>query len=317
MSGVFGSIRKLVFGIPAGETSFERRGFRGGSPEMRARLEKVGHAFVTGYHAALEDDRLEALTRKLAGIEADFSGFAFEGAAMGLALLDYLTPWRRDRVRTLLAGAGGIHAYMVHVGVGWLLARIPGRIEGRLERLDPLLRWLSVDGYGFHEGFFHWPQYLVGGKPAPQRLTGYARRAFDQGLGRCLWFIDGGDVTRIPQTVAALPPERHGDLWSGVGLAAVYAGEVSQEALKQLRRTAGPFYPWLAQGAAFAAKARLRGGNSTAYTRLACEALCGMSAEAAAQISDATLDNLPRAGAQPAYEVWRQRVQERFRSGEA
>jgi hypothetical protein len=178
-----------------------------------------------------------------------------------------------------------------------------------------LLRWLAVDGYGFHEGFFHWPRYLDG-QPVPKRLTGYARRAFDQGLGRCLWFIDGGDVTRIPQTVAALPPPRQGDLWSGVGLAAVYAGEVSQEALQQLRKTAGHFYPRLAQGAAFAAKARLRGGNSTAYTQLACEALCGMSAEAAAQISDATRENLPCDGAQPAYEVWRQRVEQRFSSGE-
>ena len=185
-----------------------------------------------------------------------------------------------------------------------------------MSRFDPLLRWLIPDGYGFHDGFFH-ARECVSGRPPPSRLKGYQRRAYDQGLGRCLWFIDGGDVTRIPQTVAALPPARQGDLWSGVGLAAVYAGEVSQEALKHLRKAAGRFYPRLAQGAAFAAKARLRGGNSTAYTQLACEALCGMSAEAAAQISDATRENLPPDGAQPAYEVWRQRVEERFSSGEA
>lgn len=283
---------------------------------MRERLEKVGAAFVVGYHAAMEDSRLDILVPQLNQVASDFSGFAFEGAAMGLALLDGLTPWRRNRVRMFLRGAGAAHAYMVHVGVGWAFARIPGNIERRLGRLDPLLRWLAVDGYGFHEGFFHWPRYLDG-QPVPKRLTGYARRAFDQGLGRCLWFIDGGDATRIPQTIARLPPERHGDLWSGVGLAAVYAGEVSQEALQQLRKAAGHFCPRLAQGAAFAAKARLRGGNATAYTRLACEALCGVSAEAAAQISDATWENLPCDGAQPAYEVWRQRVEERFSSGEA
>ena len=311
MSALLGPLRKLLFGIPAKEIAFERRGFRGGEAGMRARLEQIGQAFVWGYHAALADPDLAALVPRLNLFEREWQGFAFEGASMGLALLDFITPWRRDRVSSFLQGAGGAHAYMVHVGAGWLLARTPGRVERRLARFDPLLRWLVVDGYGFHEGFFRWPR-CVGGGPAPARLTGYARRAFDQGFGRCLWFIDGGDVARIPQSILAFPAERRADLWSGVGLAATYAGGVGASGLEVLRDAAGSHRPCLAQGAAFAAKARQRGGNVMAGTELACASLCGLPADAAARITDVALEDLPPDGAEPAYELWRKRVREKL-----
>lgn len=312
MAGFWASLRKRFLEIPAGETSFERRGFRGGTPAMRARLEQVGRSFMGGYHAALGSDSLRTLLPELKAFDADFQGFAFEGAAMALALLDYLTPWRRHRVQAFLNGAGDAHAYMVHVGLGWVLARVPGNTERQLARLDPLLRWLAVDGYGFHEGFFHWRRYLIDHQPAPRRLRGYACRAFDQGLGRCLWFIDGGDVARIPHTIASLSPERSSDLWSGVGLASVYAGGVGVDELRQLRRASGDFLPHLAQGAAFAAKARLRAGNATDYTEAASGILCGTTAEAAARVTDKALADLPPDGAEPAYEIWRRRVQARL-----
>ena len=306
---------KWLFDISPQETSFARRGFRGDNPAARARLEQVGAAFVLGYRAALTDAQPDSLAPILDGADLVFRGFAYEGAAMALALRDWFTPWKRERVTNLLRGAGDAHTYMVHVGAGWVLARVPGRVNSVLARFDPLLRWLLIDGYGFHEGFFHWPKYLSAGRPAPARLQGYARRVFDQGLGRCLWFIDGTDVTLIPRTIAALAPERHADLWSGVGLAAVYAGEVTAAELESLRAAAGSFQPQLAQGAAFAAKARQRADNSTLYQDLACGVLCGVSAREAAHITDAALENLPANDVEPAYEIWRQRIQKEFSRG--
>jgi enediyne biosynthesis protein E3 len=308
MSAFLGGLRKRFFGIPARELAFERRGFRGSDPAMRRRLEQVGRAFALGYHAALEDDDFKTLVPALNCVEADLQGFAYEGAAMGLALEDFLTPWRRDRLRLFVAGAGGAHTYMVHVGAGWVVARVPGNVARRLARFDPLLRWLVADGYGFHEGFFHWRRY-VEGQPAPARLEGYARRAFDQGFGRCLWFIDGGEVARIPQTIAGFLAERRADLWSGVGLAATYAGEISPGGLAGLRESASGWWPCLAQGAAFGAKARLRAGNATAYTDIASTALCGLPATEAARLTDDALQALPVDGKEPAYETWRRRIQ--------
>jgi hypothetical protein len=307
-------LRLLALGIAPEETSFPRRGFREGDGEARRRLERVGLAFLEGYHAALEADNPATMVPRLERVEAEFRGFAYEGSAMALALLDHLTPWRRDRLRAVLDDAGRSHAYMVHVGAGWAIARLPwlrGRIDRPLARLDPLLRWLAVDGYGFHEGYFHRPR-CIEAQGRPRRLSGYARRAFDQGLGRSLWFVEGADVERIPATIAAFPPSRRADLWSGVGLARAYTGGAGRAAIGRLRDAAGPDRAPLAQGAAFAAKARQRAGIPAEHTASACEVLCGLSADEAARVTDEALADLPPEGPVPAYETWRRRIQARW-----
>ena len=300
-----------MLGLPPSAVSFEQRGFRGASRSMTHRLEAVGSAFLTGYHFALESGSISELESKCSGVEPELRGFACEGAAMGLALLDRLTPWSAHGVEQFLAGSCERHAYMIHVGVGWVWARMPFGFRRRQEKMNPLLGWLAFDGWGFHEGFFHWPGYIAG-QQAPMRLRGYERRVFDQGLGRSFWFVNGGNVELIGQTIANFPSVRQPDLWSGIGLAAGYAGIVSASSLQDLRDRSGPCRPQLAQGAAFAAKARQRAGNAAGHTRMAAEILCGMSADEAAQVTDTALEHLAADPETPAYETWRRRIQNRF-----
>jgi hypothetical protein len=303
MSSTLIRLRKFVLAISPEETSFARRGFREGEPAVCRRLEQIGKIFLQGYHSALEEDEPRALVRKLNEVQEECRGFAFEGAAMGLALLDHLTPLRRNRWVSFFRGPGMAHAHMLHVGFGWAVARLPWlrwNVERPLAQIDPLLRWLAVDGYGFHEGYFHWRRF-VDAHATPKRLSGYARRVFDQGLGRSLWFVDGADISRIPATIAAFPSSRHADLWSGVGLACAYAGGVDRETVEALRAVAGPYGAQLAQGAAFAAKARQRAGNVAENTEIACVTLCGLSAKAAAKVTD----------------VWRHRIQLQFANPES
>ena len=147
-------MRRRWFGLPVAETNYVRRGFRGATEEMQTRLEQIGTVFLGGYHAVLEDDTQNGLVPALNSTDLELRGFAFEGAAMGLALLDFLTPWRRTRIREFLGGVGDAHAYMVHVGIGWLWARIPFGFRRRQKKLDPLYGWLALDGWGFHARIF-------------------------------------------------------------------------------------------------------------------------------------------------------------------
>ncbi len=307
-----GRLSRRILGLSEDQVTFARRGFRGGDAAVRAHIEKVGRSFLAGYHAALEDARPEPLTSRLEATEADYRGFTYEGAAMSLTLLDVLVPGRPRRLRAFLDGAGGDHVYMAHVGAGWAMARLPFGMTRIFRRLDPLMRWLALDGYGFHQGYFRWPSAVEGRQAIPWRVQGYARRAFDQGLGRSLWFVDGADVRRIPGTIASFPAARHADLWSGVGLACTYAGGVDSESVEVLRQAGNPFTAELAQGAAFAAKARLKAGNMAPHVDTACEILCGCSATEAAEVTDLALRDLPPDGDLPAYEVWRERVRDRL-----
>src|SRR5687768_10909080 len=220
---LLGRARKRFLGLSPAEASFAKRGFVAGEEKARQRLEKIGVTFLSGYHAALEEPRFVQLAHRLAIVETDLRGFAFEGAAMGLALLDRFTPWQTNRWRTFTEHRATPHIYMMHVGLGWALARLRRGVTSHLARLDPLLCWLVVDGYGFHEGYFGWPQYIER-QALPARLGGYERRVFDQGLGRSIWFVKGANVAAVAKAIDAFPRPRRDDLWSGAGLACAYAG---------------------------------------------------------------------------------------------
>ena len=264
-------------------------------------------SFLGGFQHALEGKSFTVAD----GIEQEWRGFWLEGAAMGVVLRDRLMPWRRRQWEAFLREAGEAHLYMLYVGAGWAMARLPGRVEKAVAPFDPLLRWLMLDGYGFHEGFFH-PERSLFGQPHPARVRGYARRAFDQGLGRVMWFASGADVRAIAEAIGRFAEDRRADLWSGAGLGCTYAGRVDDGELTELRELAGPFLPQLAQGASFAAKARVRGGNLTDYQERACGILCEMSAHDAAAVSDEALRDLPPDGEVPSFEIWRRRIQRHF-----
>ena len=303
-------LRKQLFGIPLTEIRCERRGFDIADPGIKARIEKIGETFVFGYHAALIDDGNHALETQLNTVVPELRGFAYEGAAMALALLDLLTPWQAPRLPRFLQGPGDAHAYMVHVGAGWAMARIPWGWT-YFNKLDGLLRWLAVDGYGFHQGYFNWPQYVTR-QQRPEKLTAYQQRVFDQGLGRSLWFSKGAQLELLTAQIESFAPSRHSDLWSGLGLAAAYAGGVNEADLAALKASAGVYLPHFAQGVAFAAKTRLRAGNSALHTETACRIICAMSLEQAAKLTDDALLALPEDDELPAYEHWRRRIQQNF-----
>ena len=306
---LLGKARRRVLGLSPAEASFAKRGFLNGEEQARRRLERIGITFLTGYHAALEETDCPSLARRLAFVDADLSGFAFEGAAMGLALLDYVTPWRKDRWRTFVESFGSHHVYMMHVGLGWALARLRRSVTSYLAQLDPLLGWLMIDGYGFHEGYFNWRRY-VEARAVPLHLHGYERRVFDQGLGRSLWFVKGANVNAVASAIDTFPLARRDDLWSGIGLACAYAGGCTRSEVQWLRAAAHAHFPALVQGVAFAAKTRQRAANLNVHTEMVCREMCGVSAEEAAAVTDSALKNLRAENGSPAYEVWRRRIQQ-------
>lgn len=321
MTGLWPTVRRQVMTPSLKSTQLATRGFHVKSPESRDLLEGAGASFLTGYAIAMESGSAPEASRALDALRPSFRGFAYEGAGMGFAMRDGLPfggRWVREFVESSLDG----HVYMIYVGVGWAMGRLP-RIRWRHATAgtqDPVLRWLVLDGYGFHQAYFRTEKYVreqhqePGFPWPPEGPASYASRAIDQGIGRATWFVCGGDPALVADTLDTFAETRRPDLYSGAGLAAAYAGGVSEAELLEFRRRAGGYRPLVAQASAFAATARVGVGLTTEHTQLATRILCGTSAEEAASICLRSLPAGDEGGAVPAFELWRQRIAQELAS---
>ncbi|WP_265546610.1 DUF1702 family protein [Streptomyces drozdowiczii] len=317
MSKILRAARRRILTPNVSATRMDVRGFNVKDAASKNQLETIGKTFLDGYAYVVEARSSAEAEERLETIDEQYRGFAYEGAGMGAVMLDSLAGSTK-RLDGLLAGQGQHHIYMVYVGIGWAMARLPRFLWPDVTRTDPLLRWLILDGYGFHQAYFRTDAYVR--DPArvhPFTWAGgpadYSLRAIDQGIGRALWFVGGTDPDVVTGLIRSYAEHRHADMYAGAGLAATYAGSVGEDELRRFAEQSGPHLPQLAQGAAFAAEAREKAGLTIGHTHLAARVLCGRTPAEAARIctdlmpgEDARATTGP--SGEPAYETWRQQI---------
>lgn len=321
MTRAWDSLRGRVLTPSMSGTTLAKRGFYVKSDQSRKLLETIGEMFLTGYAFAARARTTVQAEEDLQTLPDQFRGFAYEGAGMGFAVRDGL-PLGGRWVSQFLHGRGADHEYMIYVGVGWALARLPRFRWAKATSTvtDPVLRWLVLDGYGFHQAYFRTEKYVRQQyrEPAfpwpPEGPAWYADRAIDQGIGRAMWFVCGSDPHRVADAVDAFPASRRPDLYSGAGLAATYAGGVDEAELRVFRQRARDYLPQVAQASAFAAAARVRTGLVTPHTILATRVLCETTPEEAYRICTDCFPQPSEGGEVPAFELWRTRIADRLTS---
>jgi hypothetical protein len=316
MAATWRALRRRILTPNIKETKLATRGFHEKSPEARTQLERVGEMFLAGYAFAAEARSVAEAEEGLEQVPWEWRGFAYEGAGMAFAVRDGLPAGGGHWVERCLEGRGSDHIYMVYVGAGWALGRLPRFrwAKATAALTDPILRWLALDGYGFHQAYFHTGKYVRGQYqeqdfPWPaQDSFRYADHAIDQGIGRATWFVCGTDPVLVADTLDAFPASRRPDLYAGAALAATYAGAVDEAELRIFLRRGEACGAQIAQGSAFAATARVRAGLTTPHTELAARVLAGVTPGEAARICTESMLELPVADQVPAFELWRQRI---------
>ncbi|WP_405164819.1 DUF1702 family protein [Nocardia sp. NBC_01499] len=319
-----GRLRRKILTPDARQASLKVRGFPARNPYAAACLETAGATFLEGFGIGAERATAAETAELLSEIESERRGFAFEGAAMAMAIRDGLPIGHNHHVSDFVAAADE-HRYMIYVGVGWALARLPRRRHRALLTglTDPVLMWLTLDGYGFHQAYFHTDRYVKQQYADPARLAvstahpSYVPRAIDQGIGRALWFVSGADPAAACAIIDRFPADRRSDLFAGLGLAATYAGGATAGELGALREQAADYCQDIGQGAVFAAEARARAGIVHPYTETAVEILAGRHVDDASRIAIEAMPTEPTVDGRVAYEVWRERIRQRCRPPEA
>lgn len=285
---LFGWLKGRLLGLSPEDASFARHGFPGAGSGARAHLESILRTFIEGYNLAVgEADTVRLSGRLDTSFPPAFVGFAYEGAGLYFALADLLLPRSESRLRAFIR-ANPHHDYIVAVGAGFAAARAPlglRRLESYQKALDPMSAWCLADGYGFHQGFFHWRRFVEARETAPASLSTQNRLLFDAGVGRSMWWVFGADPAAIASAISRFGAERRAEMWAGVGTALAYAGGGPPRASQNLCDLSGAYRPDLLSGIPLAAHMRERGGNPAEWTAEVCaERLGQTAAEASASV---------------------------------
>lgn len=324
MPTFLGALRSLLLTPKLEAVTFARRGFPVAGSTAVEHLEAIPQSVICGFEWGIDSRTLWEVERRLETVTPELRGFAYEGATMAFTVRDAMAGGRGRRARELLLGPGQPHIFLTYIGIGFAMARLPRMLWKKVmpdlgdSPYYPTMSWLAVDGYGFDRAYFdtrRWVDQQYVDKPYPwEGRPDYFPRAVDQGIGRALWFINGALPGQVAGAVENFAPHRQADLWSGVGLAATFAGGCNRHGLALLRAAAGPFHDELALGVVFAVKARSYAGFVPEHTRVAAEVLAGLSIEDAVAIADRTAVSPDESGPDgaPAYEVWRSRIRAHF-----
>lgn len=281
--------KQRLIGIPNSALRFTTLGFTGARPETREFLEDIIATFAGGYHAAMAIADQNCLVERLnQDYDTHRIGFAYEGTGMYYALLDLVLPGNASRLRAFTEGPGSKHAFIVTVGAGFAIGRIPWgayMLERYMRRLHPLKAWCVPDGYGFHQGIFHHRRYIEACAEPPRHVPRYAWPLFDSGIGRSMWWVLASSPQRIKHAIERFPEHRRAELWCGIGVACAYAGGLDAQSLLELRECSGEYSVDFLSGPPFAAQMRVEGENPSPWTELACKTFYGKSPEATADMA--------------------------------
>lgn len=299
-----------ILALDPRRVEFRIRGFDLAEKSHEERLESIGKTFLRGYNLILSARSLAEFERAMAQEPALLRGFFVEGGAMGSALVDSI-PFRRPMLGKFRARFEERYPLLVHAGTGLAMSKLSWREKAIVGALDPFYRWLAYDGMGYHNVYFQQEKTLNSPK---RKLAGYASHAYDQGVGRGIWFVSGADIGKAAALVDGMTADRRADLWSGIGLASCYAGPADENIFMDGYRRAGPNGEWFAQGIAFACSARIADQSMPKTISEAINMLWGMEPEALAALVEELRLHVA-AGTRsdrPRYEAWRQAVADAF-----
>jgi hypothetical protein len=118
LSSLRTNLRTLLFGIPPIDARPDLRSFRATTTEKQICLETVSKVFIHTYLIALSTADIKRVTEECNLTAAALRGFAYEGAAAGLAVVDLLGTGGPKLFREFGDGPGARYRFPVHMVAG-------------------------------------------------------------------------------------------------------------------------------------------------------------------------------------------------------
>lgn len=240
---------------------------------------------------AVGDDNMDAIVASLDGMKVTERVVVCEGSFYGAIFQDISRPLEVSRTAQL-AEMAPQHIGGLGLGLGHAFSNMKLAPDITPELSESYVGWLAMDAYGMHEGYFRWFDSIQKMRE-PVELPAIAREAFDQGLGRAIYFISGGHAQTIVDLVNRFPLARRFSLWRGIGLMTGFWGIDDEAQIKRLLKLSGVGRPHFQQGITWAVSMRYDMNEVEDFTKAAAETGCGASVLEIASLAQELMQKVP------------------------
>jgi len=256
------------------------------------RIELVSSTFRKGAELATELQELSSLLKELDRTERGFRAVVYEGAAMQLASTDLEDQDLKMPLWSALLENAKQYNTHLHIGLGWALAKMELPFKDLSIDLSPFDKDKALDGAGYFAGLFQ-RRVVIRAQQIPSGISNDQLVAFDQGIGRSIWYITKGDIEHVHNVISHFPEERRTSLWTGIGLASTFVGGYQTDDLKGLEMRAEKYAINLKCGVVLAIRGRYVTGSLDEYAEIAAMTYFDLSPTAVAEslFPDKALNN--------------------------
>ncbi|MES2622311.1 MAG: DUF1702 family protein [Bacteroidota bacterium] len=246
---------------------------------VQEKIQTIQHIFRQVQEGYIETTSVTELVQQAEKHEPEFRSIAYEATSFCLALSDFKNHNQPESWFQFLQ-LSSPHATQIHVGLGWAMAQLQLNPLIILDKLTPMMRYRVLDGYGYYEGIFRKRKSILS-QQKPELNDRVGSSAYDQGLGRSLWYLYNGSIAEVKNLIAKFPAMRQADLWRGMGIAVTYAGGAKEVTLKFIFDESDEYKKQLAAGAIMALVSRHFAAFITDDAVAACNIWCGKSRDEA------------------------------------
>lgn len=243
----------------------------------------IAQTFQEARRFAETEEDMGAIRSYLQKMEPDFRPVAYEGVSMAISVDALMRNGKIDSWFESFNQLDPLFFDHAVIGLGWALSRVEGITPEMFSNIKTEQVWRVFDGLGYHDGIFRRKKVLTGPLLSDELKSGYGS-AYDQGIGRQLWYAGQSDISVTLEYLNEFAAERKSDLWRGVGVAATFVGGLEYQDWIELLRAASRFSLDVKCGIVMVANARSANGTLNEYTISAVRCVLGSDVKKASDI---------------------------------
>ena len=239
------------------------------SKVIEERIELIVLTFQVGRKFAEEILDLSDLVNQLNEVDEEFRSMAFEGASMAITIQSIEAEDGLQRWSEFL-DSNPKYTTQITIGLGWAIGEKDFSPDSVLGRLNSMTQARAMDGFGYFMGLFR-RRISIRTQQIPEGISDDLQLAFDQGIGRSLWYISKGDLEMLERMMDSFPEYRQKHMWRGIGVACPVVGGSDAQHLKDLKQLSGEYRTQLDTGCALAARSSVASNSENRFLDDACE----------------------------------------------